>query len=200
MQVGWHYAFGVGVAQNYEQAIAWYRKAADAGDSTAQRNLGHVYEVGRGVAEDWTQAAKWYGKSAEQNDPQGMAALARCYEFGIGVPQDRSKSIYWDKRAAALGNAESDHFARWLADPTNNIGFRNEAERDMFPGLITVRVPEPVGILFRNSGERVAWPRKARGEYDYWHALMMFNISQTNYQHCKSQGGSNCTPPPPPPR
>jgi hypothetical protein len=43
----------------------------------------------------------------------------------------RGKAIEWDKKAAAQGNQESTHFAKWLSEPTNNIGFRNEEEQNV---------------------------------------------------------------------
>lgn len=62
------YAKGQGVAQNYQQAASWYRKAAEQGDATAQRLLGFLYEEGQGVAQDYSQAMTWYRKAAEQDD------------------------------------------------------------------------------------------------------------------------------------
>ena len=44
---GWRYANGQGVAQDYEQARQWYKKAAAAGDATAMNNLGCCTTTGR---------------------------------------------------------------------------------------------------------------------------------------------------------
>jgi len=43
------YYFGQGVAQNYAEAVKWYRFAADQGGAKAQYNLGVMYENGQGV-------------------------------------------------------------------------------------------------------------------------------------------------------
>ena len=52
------------------------------------------------------------------------------YEFGMAVPQSRANAIAWFRKAAAQGHSQAAYFARWLSDPTNNIGFRNQqAER-----------------------------------------------------------------------
>src|SRR5450759_2886455 len=134
VQGGWCYQFGAGVPQNLSEAAKWYRKAAESGNSRGQKNLGALYEEGRGVPEDWVEAAKWYQKSAAQNDEDGEVALARACQFGIGVPQNRNSSIYWDRRAAAQGNSEAAYYVRWLSSPTNNIGFRNAAERNLVIG------------------------------------------------------------------
>ena len=39
---------GEGVGQSYEQAIAWYRRAADQGFAAAQKDLGYAYALGGG--------------------------------------------------------------------------------------------------------------------------------------------------------
>ena len=53
------------------------------------------------------------------------------------------------RRTAAQGNDESAYYARWLSDPTNNIGFRNVGERNAVIGyrLVDVIVQnEPTGV------------------------------------------------------
>jgi hypothetical protein len=37
--IGWLYEKGWGVAQDYAQAMSWYRKAADQGNASAQKNM-----------------------------------------------------------------------------------------------------------------------------------------------------------------
>jgi TPR repeat protein len=58
------YYNGEGVPQDYEEAIKWYRKAADQGDASAQFNLGVSYEYGKGVPQDYVQAHKWANLAA----------------------------------------------------------------------------------------------------------------------------------------
>jgi TPR repeat protein len=60
------YSNGYGVAQNYAEALKWYRLAAEQGEAIAQYNLGYMYEYGRGVAKDYTQAMRWYRQAADQ--------------------------------------------------------------------------------------------------------------------------------------
>ena len=54
------------VTQDDAQAVAWYRKAAEARHPMAQANLGVMYEHGHGVAQDLVQAQKWYILSASK--------------------------------------------------------------------------------------------------------------------------------------
>jgi uncharacterized protein len=46
--------------------VAWFHKAADHGDASAQYNLGVMYRDGRGVPRDCAQAVAWFRKAAVQ--------------------------------------------------------------------------------------------------------------------------------------
>jgi hypothetical protein len=63
------------VAQDFTQAQAWYRKAAERGVAGAQFNLGMIYVEGAGVERDFVQAYAWFHLAAAQ----GMehAAIAK---------------------------------------------------------------------------------------------------------------------------
>ena len=71
------YEFGNGVEQDYEEAVKWYRKSAEQGNSRGQYNLGYMYEFGKGVTKDYEEAIKWYRKAAEQNYTEAKEALDR---------------------------------------------------------------------------------------------------------------------------
>ena len=47
------------------KAVRWYRRAAEAGDSDAQHNLGYCYENGAGADVDACEAVRWYRRAAE---------------------------------------------------------------------------------------------------------------------------------------
>jgi uncharacterized protein len=50
------YDDGHGVAQDYAQAVVWYRKAADQGAALAQFELGLMYRQGHGAPQDRVSA------------------------------------------------------------------------------------------------------------------------------------------------
>ena len=52
IDLGAAYYGGQGVAQDYAEAVKWYRKAAEQNDAGAQYNLGVCYANGDGVAKD----------------------------------------------------------------------------------------------------------------------------------------------------
>jgi hypothetical protein len=65
------------VAQDDGQAVAWWRRAADQGDTIPAFRIGAMYEAGRGVPRDLVQARAWYEKAAARGLAQARDALAR---------------------------------------------------------------------------------------------------------------------------
>jgi len=62
------YEDGLVVEQNDEEAVRWYRLAAEQGYAGAQTNLGVMYANGKGVEPDLDQAIKWLRRAAAQGD------------------------------------------------------------------------------------------------------------------------------------
>jgi len=58
--LGVMYDNGDGVAQNYAEAVRWYRLAAAQGYAVAQNYLGAMYDNGEGVERDHEEAVRWY--------------------------------------------------------------------------------------------------------------------------------------------
>ena len=53
-----------GLPKDDVQAVTWYRKAAESGDSTGMRNLAKMYDQGRGdLPKDKAQAESWNRKA-----------------------------------------------------------------------------------------------------------------------------------------
>lgn len=66
--------------KNYNDALYYYRRAAEQGDTQAQYNLGHMYGNGEGVKQDYAEAVKWYRKAAQQGYTDAQEALKRLGE------------------------------------------------------------------------------------------------------------------------
>lgn len=106
--VGLFYHTGkAGVKKDYQQAVYWYRKAADQGQINAQGNLGYLYVNGIGVTQDYSQAAYWYRKAADQGDMSAQASLGYLYFDGKGLTQDYSQAVYWFRKAADQGEPDA---------------------------------------------------------------------------------------------
>jgi hypothetical protein len=88
-----------------EQFVESNRKAAAAGDASAQVELGLMYaNGGRGVAKDQAQAVAWYRKAAEQGNALAQELLATMYAKGSGVAKDKVQAAAWYRKAAEQGN------------------------------------------------------------------------------------------------
>lgn len=62
--LGVMYEKGLGVPQDYTEAIRWSQKAAAQGIKEAQYNVGLIYFRGLGTAPDYVQAHFWWNLSA----------------------------------------------------------------------------------------------------------------------------------------
>ena len=105
--LGVMYAEGYGVPQDYVEAGAWYRLAAEQGDAKAQFNLGVMYAEGYGVPQDAAEAVAWYRLAAEQGDPEAQTNLGGMYAEGRGVPQDAAEAVAWYRLAAERGDPDA---------------------------------------------------------------------------------------------
>lgn len=103
--LGWRYAHGDGLLQDYAQAALWYRKAADQGHPAAQFHLGWYYAQGLVVPRDPVQAVTWYQRAASKGNPDAQVALANCYSQGHGVERDPAVAAFWFAKAARQGDA-----------------------------------------------------------------------------------------------
>jgi uncharacterized protein len=80
---------------------------ANAGDVSAQVQVGEAYEAGKGVAHDPSQAAAWYRKAADQKSISAELHLAKLYRDGSGkaLPRDVEQAATWYRKAADQGDA-----------------------------------------------------------------------------------------------
>ena len=58
------YGAGQGIAQDYKEAVKWYRLAAEQGDALGQVDLGLMYYYGKGVSQDYSRAHMWFNVCA----------------------------------------------------------------------------------------------------------------------------------------
>ena len=81
-ELGICYAKGKGVTEDLNEAIKWYRKAAEQGHAEAQNKVGNYYFDGKGgLPQDYVEAVKWYKKAAEQGEADAQYSLGVRYYF-----------------------------------------------------------------------------------------------------------------------
>lgn len=77
-----------------EEALRWYREAAEGGKVDCWYNVGKAYELGEGAPQDYAYAVRCYERAL--NDPNSSVGshnrLGSLYYEGKGVPQDYAKA------------------------------------------------------------------------------------------------------------
>ena len=126
------YENGTCASMNLDQALVWYRKAAEGGNATAQFIIGWEFYDGSGadlapknhLPKDPSQSAAWFRRASEHADlidfallkdgpPSARAVggepdvdflLGSLFEDGKDLPQDYSQAAFWYRRAAERGH------------------------------------------------------------------------------------------------
>ncbi|MBY6114709.1 sel1 repeat family protein [Mameliella alba] len=86
------YYHGRGVAEDKAQALAMYRKGADAGTFNGLREVGYAYYHGNGVAPDVDLSRLYLERAVAAGDRKSIPDLAWLYEGNDGIAQDLLKS------------------------------------------------------------------------------------------------------------
>jgi len=88
--------------------------AAQAGDATAQCQLGARLVMGRGVKTNLAEGAEWYRKAAEQGLAHAQFRLGMMYEQGRGVTKSRDAAMEWMRKAADQGYTLAELNLGWM--------------------------------------------------------------------------------------
>lgn len=90
-------------AEFNEEALAWYRKAAEQGNASGEYGLGTMYLAGEGTPADRSQALFWFKRAAERDHREAIIALAQALMNPVaGEAIDDEAAQRWVRRAAAL--------------------------------------------------------------------------------------------------
>jgi TPR repeat protein len=104
------YETGKGVPEDIDEAMSWYRRAADLGNEQALLKLALLYRDGhRGLLPDPVQASKYLRRAAEQGNIAAMNDLGRAYLKGLGLPPNANEAAKWFVKASALGSREAEY-------------------------------------------------------------------------------------------
>ncbi len=121
--IGHLYRFGLGIAQDFEQAAYWYREAAEMGLAGAQANLAMMYLRGQGLATDGERAAYWFGRAAVQGHAIARYNLGILYLRGNGVRRDEARAMGWFHLAAKAGHGRAlDALSKLVLDGATIYG------------------------------------------------------------------------------
>lgn len=109
VQLGQRYEWGnQGVAQDYEQARAWYEKAAAKGNGYAALQLSQMARTGVGGKKpDTAEAFKWMQKAAESGLTSAQVDLGDLHERGQGTRKNLVEALKWYLKAAELNDTDA---------------------------------------------------------------------------------------------
>jgi TPR repeat protein len=122
--------------RNATEAIAWFRRAADAGNAEAHYWVGVMHAAGDGTDKSMEQALQSWRQSADAGHGPALGALAMAYASGSGVDKDMAEAVRW----ARLGAQKNDMHSQSVLGRAYLIG---------------------AGGLPRNVREFVNWTRRA---------------------------------------
>lgn len=101
-ELGARYATGEGTAQDYAQAVNWFRRAADAGQVLAAATLAAYYRAGRGVPRDEISAYTWSAIAQQEGDLASKHRLAvlRSRMTRTQITEAESRAAAWQQAHA----------------------------------------------------------------------------------------------------
>jgi TPR repeat protein len=115
------YEDGVGVKEDWAEAVRWYRKSAEQGYAEGQFSLGRAYQFGMAVPQSRQEAIRWFDKAGDQGHDQAnyFANDLKQRNRYIGFRNDQEHAaVVGTKLRGVLLNIE----------PAGRT-FRNSAER-----------------------------------------------------------------------
>lgn len=83
---------------DYATALQELTPSAEAGDATAQFNLGKMYLYGWGMKRNGAEAIKWFTQAAEQGHGKARDMLVYMYERGESVAVDQAIADNWRRK------------------------------------------------------------------------------------------------------
>lgn len=90
-----------------EDAVVYYRKAADQGNANGQFGLGTMLSLGKGVKKNLAEARRWITLAAEQGHKQAINVMAQAYLGGqLDISENERQgedALKWVKLAADNG-------------------------------------------------------------------------------------------------
>ncbi|MBI5233751.1 MAG: sel1 repeat family protein [Deltaproteobacteria bacterium] len=101
--LGEMFAFGLGVKQDDEQAMYWFRRASLFYSGQGDRGAEAACSVAEEYASqrNYSKALDWYLIAAEGGSRQAAIVLSKSYGEGLlGLQIDPEQALYWKKKAA----------------------------------------------------------------------------------------------------
>ncbi|MCP4177156.1 MAG: protein kinase [bacterium] len=103
--LGYMYQHGYGVKlPSLYQAVKWYKRSADNGDTKAMVNLSKYYFDRK----EYSVAFSLIKRAAEKGNTDAQLNLGILYQKGLGTGENLAKAKYWYEQAAKNGNQKAE--------------------------------------------------------------------------------------------
>ena len=91
------------IKEQHKKQMAWYRLAAEAGNTDAMNALSMAYHLGYPETRDDREAFLWASRAADSGDCSAMYQTAYLYENGFGTERDIDAALLLYTEAAEQG-------------------------------------------------------------------------------------------------
>lgn len=146
MWLGTMLSKGIGVKQDIQESLKWFKKASDQGDVKAQLTYALFLEYYNRKLKDPADPnipyLKLLFKSADALDPQSLFEMGKLKESHVSWEYGRTKSVKYYLKASQLGHIES---TRRLFHVYKKLGMNNE-QNSLLPFLKTINDPKYIYI------------------------------------------------------
>lgn len=95
-----------------DQALSYFRQAAEKGSPEANYYIGDLYYNGNGVNKSFPTAKSYFEKAANSGVADAQYMLGVMYRNGQGVDKDISTAINWLQKAAAQGHTRAQQMLK----------------------------------------------------------------------------------------
>ena len=96
-----------GCETNLEEAVEWYKRAADQRQPIAHFNLGQILRSGMAGVVDNFAAFNHFMKAAHLGNVHAMFEVAQMLENGVGTSKSFERAVNWYETAAKYGHTEA---------------------------------------------------------------------------------------------
>eukprot|EP00301_Raphidiophrys_heterophryoidea_P005673 c12356_g4_i1.p1 GENE.c12356_g4_i1~~c12356_g4_i1.p1 ORF type:complete len:517 (+),score=133.60 c12356_g4_i1:45-1553(+) len=97
-------------AQNEQEALKWYLRAAEQNFTDSQYHLGVMFVEGRGTIKNDREAVKWFRLAAEKGHVKAQTYLGAMYGSGAGFEKkDEGEAVKWYRMAAEKGHLTAQY-------------------------------------------------------------------------------------------
>lgn len=107
--MGIMYDYGHGVGADAGEALQWYIRSAEQGQTAVQYQVGAKYFKGENTPQDYTEAARWWAMAADGGQVDAQFNLGLMYFRGLGLPQDDALAADLFRRAADQDHAHAQY-------------------------------------------------------------------------------------------